>query len=159
MRLARRSSRSHPPGTCEPWPLTRLPHSQILRAFRPPLADQSPPPSPADHHNDPPAPASRALQPLAPIENGGPFAITPGLLGGVGFDLVLASPAPHDQPHARRRASAAGRAPIYCFATLRGPCDDDLSRIIRLRVTRLDPHRAKLESKPHFTDPPKNRGG
>jgi hypothetical protein len=93
MRLARRSSRSHPPGTCEPWPLTRLPHSQILRAFRPALADQSPPPSPADHHNDPPAPASRALQPLAPIENGGPFAITPGLLGGVGFDLVLASPA------------------------------------------------------------------
>ena len=82
-----------------------------------------------------------------------------GVLGGVGFDLTLASPAPHDQPHARRRASAAGRAPIYCFATLRGPCDDDLSRIIRLRVTRLDPHRAKLESKPHFTDPPKNRGG
>jgi hypothetical protein len=38
------------------------------------------------------------------------------------------------------------------------PADDDLSRIIRLRVTRLDPHRAKLESKPHFTDPPKNRG-
>jgi hypothetical protein len=92
MRLARRSSRSHPPGTCEPWPLTRLPHSQILRAFRPALADQSPPPSPADHHNDPPAPASRALQPLAPIENGGPFAITPGLLGGVGFDLVLGIP-------------------------------------------------------------------
>jgi hypothetical protein len=79
----------------------------------------------------------------------------PGLLGGVGFDLVLASPAPHISR--TRAAERRRRAELRFIASL--PCDDDLSRIIRLRVTRLDPHRTKLESKPHFTDPPENRGG
>jgi len=71
------------------------------------------PPAPAHQHVVLPAPAPRACQPLAPIENGGPCAMSPGLLGGVGLDLVPVRLAPRSAepgPRPGRRASLVGRA-------------------------------------------------
>jgi hypothetical protein len=50
-----------------------------------------------DDHIDRSAPAARAHEPIAPIENAGPGAISPGHVGGVGLDLVVARLTPHDE--------------------------------------------------------------
>jgi hypothetical protein len=67
------------------------------------------PPSARQHkvHLAPAAP--RANQPLGPVTNRRFGTVALGLLGGIGLDLVPASPAPHDDTHLRRRRAAEGR--------------------------------------------------
>jgi hypothetical protein len=53
-----------------------------------------------EYHIDLPAAALRTHQPLAPIEHGRFGAVPGSHLGGIGFDLIPAFLAPHDEPHA-----------------------------------------------------------
>jgi hypothetical protein len=63
---------------------------------------------PAHDHVDLAAAALRADELLAPFEDTGISAIAPRVLGGIGLDLMLTTPAPHDQPDAGRSRIAQG---------------------------------------------------
>jgi hypothetical protein len=52
--------------------------------------------------------ALQANQPILPSEHRRFSAVSPGHLRGVGFDLMLAGFAPHDQPHTSRSGSPGG---------------------------------------------------
>src|SRR5580700_11133409 len=121
MHLARRSSRSHPPGTLEHWPPARLTHSQ--RAAVNPrrsitVAWSRSPPYPPAGFRIASTPAGRAnRERRLRRRTVGPARRGRVRLGGVGFDLVLAFLAPHDQPHAckrRRRAELRFIASLSC---------------------------------------------
>jgi hypothetical protein len=81
--------------------IAMMPHPPLPRALsflHSRLA--STPPRPAHHHIDLPAAATGADQPFAPIEDGRFGAVPSSHFGGIGFDPMLAFPAPHDQPDA-----------------------------------------------------------
>ena len=57
---------------------------------------------PGHHEIDFAATALRTYQPLALIESRRVRAVSSNHLDGVGLDLVVATLAPHDEPHVRR---------------------------------------------------------